>query len=318
MTARVRPQEEIFALRQAIARIEGKSIHAARLVAEPRDVLEPGDVPAHAESRLQPAEEAKRETPENPAFDVLLAQARQPGTMLEIRGQRLGEAGAASGFALALALSLRPPAPAHRYILIGDPQVTREAGLPYAPGLADFGILPGQLIHALPKRIEDALWLADAALACGAFSVVLLEVHGNSRRFGLTESRRLSLKTRGSGGALILLRQAGEEEASSASLRLKVEPASASPRNLHDGTMLGGSIGHPVFRVLAEKSRPQVLSEFTLEWNSHDRRLRPLSRPEPAEQSRRATDPVAAFSAPFDRSAGPAPLGTVVAFDRAS
>ena len=317
MAAHAMPREEIFALRQAIARIEGKSIHAAEIAAAFPEAgqLAQGE-PADGGSDLGKMEQA---------LEAILREACQPGSMTEIRSLRLGEAGAASGFGLALALCTQPrDGRAPRYLVIGNPMVAREAGLPYAPGLADFGLGPRQLIHALPRRIEDALWLADAALACQAFTSVLLEIHGNSNRFGLTESRRLALKVRDAGGSLIVIRQAGEEEASSASLRLKVQSAPAAARSLADGSMLGGSIGNPVFRILAEKSRSAALSEFLLaefllEWNIHDRRLRPLPAA-PATQPgfQRAAHSGALFSPAGDRSTGSAALGSVLAFDRAS
>lgn len=306
MAAHAMPREEIFALRQAIARIEGKSIHAARMAAEDQGICVIG-----------PAE-AVAEVPETPAADGIIADALQPGAMTEIRSLRLGAAGAASGLALALALS-KPADASARYLVIGDPQVAREAGLPYAPGLGDFGFRSQQFIHALPRRLEDALWLADAALTSCAFTAVLLEIHGNPRRFGLTESRRLGLKTRATGGLLMLIRHAGEEEASSASLRLKVEPAPAAARHLTDGSMLGGSIGNPVFRVLAEKSRFPALSEFLLEWNPHDRRLSTFVSPDAAQAVPGGSPHSGALlPAAFDRPAGAPTLGHVLAFERAS
>lgn len=306
MAGHAMPRQEIFALRQAIARIEGKSLHAARMAAQEQEMSE-GGLAADT-----------RSLSERPEPEGILQEALQPGAMTEIRTGRLGEAGAASGFALALALS-RPAASAGRHLVIGDPQVVREAGLPYAPGLGDFGFGPQQFIHALPRRLEDALWLADAALASRAFTTVLLEIHGNPRRFGLTESRRLGLKTRATDGLLLLIRHAGEEEASSASLRLKVEPAPAAARRLTDGSMLGGSIGNPVFRVLSEKSRFPAPCEFFLEWNPHERRLSPVLASDTARPFHGGPPhPGALLPAAGDRSAGAQALGHVLAFERAS
>jgi protein ImuA len=228
------------------------------------------------------------------------------------------DAGAASGFVLAIARLLegRKGAP-RRCLLIADAFGGREAGIVYAPGLADFGLEPGELIHAMPRRIEDALWLADAALVSRAFSVVLLEIHGNPKTFGLTESRRLSLRARDTGGTLYLLRQAGEEEASSAQFRLLVEPAPAVARKLSDGRLLGGSIGHPVFRVLVEKSRSPGLSQFILEWNIHERRLKPRPSAEFAS-GHEPTHPGDLLSKARHRPDRTTPVGAVLAFDRAS
>lgn len=305
MAAKAMPREAILALRESIARIEGKSIHAARVAAEEQDRA---DIPAPEDAGLVSG------------FDDLLGEIARPGAMTEIRSTRLGEAGATSGFAMALALSrMSDEMEQSRCLLIGDPLVVREAGLPYAPGLGDFGFRPGEMIHALPRRIEDALWLTEAALTCNAFAAVLLEIHGNSRHFGLTESRRLSLRVRDTGTFLVILRHAGEEEASSASLRLKVEPAPAQARLLADGSMLGGSIGNPVFHVLVEKGRSAALSEFLLEWNPHDRRLHTIPALHAAHHvSWRPPHPGHPFPASGDGSAGAPALGSVLAFDRAS
>jgi protein ImuA len=301
-------RETLFALREAIARIEGKPDHAARLTATPH---------AQAGRGIPEASRGQQDL-----FDRLLGEMLGEGMLVELRGLRLQQAGCVTGFGLALALmaAQQGEKARQRLLLVADPHVVREAGLAYAPGLLDFGLPQAGLVHALPRRIEDALWLAEAALTSRAFSTVLLEVHGNPKKFGLTESRRLSLKARATGGRLLILRQAGEEEASSAHLRLSVEPAPAAARHLADGSLLGGSIGSPVFRVTPEKSRIPGSPELILEWNSDDRRLRLFQH----LQSTGLGSPhsVALFPKTSDRPHRPPPLGSVLAFaphlDRAS
>ncbi|MCL6709045.1 hypothetical protein M8R20_18845 [Pseudomonas sp. R2.Fl] len=286
-------RERLFALREAVARIEGKPAQAAREAA-----LRGGEAILASDRAPQAPE----------PLPMLMDELAQAGSFVEIRSERLADAGAASGLALALACSLHKGA-GRRVLLIGDREVAREAGLPYAPGLDDFGCRPGELVHALPRRIEDVLWLAGEALSCRAFSAVLFEMRGNVRRFGLTESRRLSLKARDAGGTLLLIRQAGEEEASSASLRVKVGP---EPAAMRAGPEPDG-IGRPVFRVTVEKSRSAVFSDFLLEWNSHERRLVPCP---PA--SRRSPHPVAQLPAAFHGQDREAQMGALLALDRAS
>ena len=301
-------RETLFALREAIARIEGKPDHAARLTA--------GLQPEAGEAT--PQEQLERQG----LFDDMMGEILAPGTLVELRGLRLQQAGSVAGFGLALALMAaeKNAKTRKRLLLVADPHVVREAGLAYAPGLLDFGLSPAGLVHALPRRIEDALWLAEAALTSRAFSTVLLEVHGNPKKFGLTESRRLSLKARATGGRLLILRQAGEEEASSALLRLSVEPAPAAARHLVDGSLLGGSIGSPAFRITPEKSRIPGSPELILEWNSDDRRLHLFEH----FQSPGLGSPhsVALFPKASDRPHRQASLGSLLAFaprlDRAS
>lgn len=293
-------RETLFALREAIARIEGKPDHAARLMAT---------VPAQTQDHAR-----DEELEQQGLFDTLMGQMLARGALLEMRGRRLQQSGAVTGFGLALALMAAETdkTAKQRLLFVADPHVVREAGLAYAPGLLDFGLSSVTLVHALPRRIEDALWLVEAALASRAFSAVLLEVHGNPKKFGLTESRRLSLKARATGSRLLVLRQAGEEEASSALLRLSVEPAPAAARYLADGSLLGGSIGSPVFRIVPEKSRIPGSPELILEWNSDDRRLR-LFKPfeSPVLGS---SHPVALFPKASNRPHRSAPMGALLAF----
>ena len=302
-------RDTLFALREAVARIEGKPDHAARLTVQPTG--------AASKQRAMNERLEQRDL-----FDCIVGESLARGTLIEVRGQRLQQAGTVTGFGLALALMAAEnnQTQRQRLLFIADPQVVREAGLAYGPGLLDFGLPSTALVHALPRRIEDALWLAEAALASRAFSTVLLEVQGNPKKFGLTESRRLSLKARATGSRLLILRQAGEEEASSALLRLFVEPAPAAARSLVDGSLLGGSIGSSVFRITPEKSRIPGSPELILEWNSDDRRLQLFEQPEPASLG--SPHSFAVFPKAPDRPHRPTALGSIVAFaprlDRAS
>ena len=308
-------RETLFALRETIARLEGKPIPA----------LAAADQAAAAENPA-PGRPAARPEQMLATGVADLDDALQGGfprdALTEIRSSALRDAGAATGFALALAARLREPGGDMPWALapvlwIGEPVVTLEAGLPYAPGLRDFGVEPKGFLHAAPRKLDDALWLAEAALASAAFTLVVLEVRGNPAHFGLTESRRLSLRAKAAGRPLFVLRQAGEEEASSAFFRLHVEPAPASARRLPDGSMLGGSIGNPSFRLTLEKSRNPAPLSFILEWKAHDRQFLPVTQ---APASRRRPEPHsgAQLSAAADRSHRPQTVGSLLAFDRAS
>ncbi len=311
MGATALAQERLFALRKAIAKIEGRA---------PGDALAP-EVGIEAEPAGQGSAAARGFSPMPAAagLESLLPEGFPQGVMIELRGTRLRDAGAVSGFALGLCLSSRGDRPNKPSLWIGERMVAREAGLPHAAGLVDYGLRPGELLYAMPKRLEDALWLADAALTSRSFAAVMLEVGGNPRGFGLTESRRLSLKAKSAGGLLLLMRQGGEEEASSASLRLRIETAPAAARHLPDGSMLGGSIGHPVFRLVPEKTRLGGPRELILEWNRDDRQFYPAASPDAGRRpAERPAHPGALAAAAFDRPAGAPPMGTVVAFDRAS
>lgn len=317
-------RETLFALRETIARLEGRPIPA--LAAAAHDM--PADKPI-----MGSTDTAKRPSSRSMPEQQLLAigvddldDALQGGLPLdaltEIRSLGLRDAGSASGFTLALAARLRThtwetTAAGSPVLWIGDTVATMEAGLPYAIGIRDFGLEPADFLQASPRKLEDALWVAEAALGSAAFAVVILEVRGNPARFGLTESRRLALRAKAVGRPLFLLRQGGEEEASSALFRFSVEPAPSLARPLPDGSVLGGSIGHPAFRLTLEKSRNPAPLSITLEWNAHDRRFAPvLDTQRPAFPGEHAAHSGADLSASADRPDRTQAMGSVLAFDR--
>ncbi|WP_244575249.1 ImuA family protein [Rhizobium sp. 11515TR] len=313
-------RETLFALRETIARLEGRPIPA--LAAAAHETL--ADKPARQAVGIA------KSLPEQTGFlpigvgelDTALQGGLPLDALTEIRSLGLRDAGAASGFALALAARLHAQASdtvaAKSPVLwIGDTVATMEAGLPYAIGISDFGLEPQAFLQASPRKLDDALWVAEAALGSAAFAVVILEVRGNPARFGLTESRRLALRAKAAGRPLFLLRQGGEEEASSALFRFSVEPAPAPARPLPDGSVLGGSIGHPAFRLTLEKSRNPAPLSITLEWNAHDRRFAPvLDTQRPAFPGAHAAHSGADLPASADRPHHAQALGSVLAFDR--
>ncbi len=307
-------RERLFTLRETIARLEGKS--APALAAAEREALSEGR--ERRQGRILPRLPFGVEQ-----FDDALEGGLQLDAITEFRAASSCDAGAASGLAMAIAARLQKQEEETSRLLpllwIGDVVGTLEAGRPYAPGLRDFGLKPERFFHAAPRKLEDALWLAEAAIESAAFSAVVFEVRGNPLHFGLTESRRLSLRARAVQRPLFLLRQAGEEEASSAAFRLHVEPAPSDLRPLPDGSKLSGSIGNPIFRLTLEKSRNPAPLSFLLEWNPHEREFLPVNEPSfarpPGEQSAHS---VAQLSASANGPHRPQAMGAVLAFERAS
>ncbi|MGE7370553.1 hypothetical protein ACQKKX_16035 [Neorhizobium sp. NPDC001467] len=310
-------QEAIFALRETIARMEGKDIRAF------------GTVDNRAEEIAGAMKGRERLCFGIDSLDHALDGGLPLDGMAEIRSGAMKDAGAASGFALAIATlvqsQINPQSTGGRtesglpILWIADRLAVLEAGMPYALGLVDFGIAPQTFLHAQPRTLADALWLAEAAAASGAFAVTILEISGNQKHFGLTESRRLSLRAKTAGRPLIVLRQAGEEEASSAAFRFRVETAPAANRYLGDGTLLGGSIGHSVFHLTLERSRNPVLLSLFLEWNSHDRRLsNARASAKPVSSRRLPAHSGTRLPAFVDRPGAAQEMGARLAFHRAS
>jgi protein ImuA len=306
-------RERLFALRETIAKLEGKPAVAT------------AESEALADKGLAAKNESVLRLPLGiPTLDEAIDGGLPLDGITEVRSDLLREAGACSGFVLALAAMLQcqseeTPSVSLPILWIADMVSTMEAGVPYAVGLRDFGLRPDQFFYASPRKLEDALWLAEAAVESGVFPATILEIRGNPKPFGLTESRRLSLRAKASKRPLLLLRQAGEEEASSAYFRFLVAPAPAQARPLPDGTMLGGSIGNPVFHLTLEKSRNPAPLSFLLEWNPHDRRLFTVSQSAdprlPDERTPHFGTPLSTFSNRPDRKKE---MGALLAFARTS
>ncbi|KGD95666.1 MULTISPECIES: hypothetical protein [Rhizobium/Agrobacterium group] len=305
-------RETLFALREQIARMEGKPLPSLAAAKQ-------------ADAAADPEAQKSRNNQPRLPFGIAPLDAALDGGLpfdglTEIRSMVMLDAGAASGFVLALAAYLKAMETSEAPVLwVGDVVSRQEAGAPYAVGLRQFGLDPHEILYASPRRLDDALWLAEAAVASGVLSATILEIRGNPRHFGLTESRRLGLRAKAAGRPLFLLRHAGEEEASSAFFRFLVKPARASGRRLPNGSMLGGSIGHPVFQLTLEKSRNPAPLSFFLEWNPRDRQFS-LDRETGETSSFRnpPTHPGAGLPASADRQDRSSVLGPVVANERAS
>lgn len=301
-------RERLFALRETIARLESRT------------------TPDLSEKPLRDGGQQRAPRRLSLGLDIV-DEALGGGVPLqglsEIRCRLLADAGAASGFTAALAVRIqreeeeRGGGSFAPVLWIGDTVGTMEAGLPYAIGLLQFGLARRGFFHAAPRKLEDALWLAESAVESGAFCAVIFEIRGNPAHFGLTESRRLNLRAKAAEKPLLLLREGGEEEASSATCRFLAEPAFARQRPLPDGAPLEGSIGNPVFRLTLEKSRSPSPLSFLLEWNSHDRRF--VSHKQPQRQPHKTPSHSGArLSASGDGPDRTRQMGAVLAFDRAS
>lgn len=285
-------REAVCALRRKIARIEGR-------LADRLD--EPDAAGAPGADRTGAA-----------GLDAMLGAALSQGGLTEVHGAGARDAGAAAGFALALAsLAVKGNAPRRPLLWVADGRAIHEAGEPYAPGILHrFSIAPDALLFAATRRLEDALWIAEEAAALTALSAVLLEVRGAARKLDLTATRRLHHRAREAALPLLLLRQAGTPEPTAAPVRLLVAPAPAGGRHTLSGP-LAGSIGPPAFRVTASRSRLHAPATLILEWNRDERVF--LERHDP---SVRPQDHGAVVSLPAD---GPHPAraaGAVVALRR--
>lgn len=256
----------VFALRREIARIEGTLPERLELPAHESGqdglVLRRGGAAEAAENLLPTGAEG---------LDTALGGGLPFAALVEIHSRQSRDAGAMAGFTLALAALVQKRAAGGPLLWVGAGEAFSEAGAPYMPGILNrFGIAPEAMMFTRTRRLEDALWVAEAAASLTTLSVVLLEVRGASRRLDLTATRRLHHRTQAARRPLFLMRQAGAPEPTAAPVRLIVSAAASGGRETLAGR-LAGSIGPPAFRVETSRSRTGIPATFMLEWNAYER-----------------------------------------------
>lgn len=173
---------------------------------------------------------------------------------------------AALGFTLAAAKPLLSPSrPVVLFLQLVHE--ARESGLPYAPGLAAFGLAPEAVAICRTANIAELLWAMEEAASCRAIAAIVADIAGHPRLLDFTASRRLALRADAAGTSLFLIRYGREREASAAQLRWAVQPA-VSGQAPYDARASGAVR----WRVDLEKglaARGGRGAAFLLEWTDH-------------------------------------------------
>ncbi|MEZ5812606.1 MAG: hypothetical protein R3D45_14435 [Rhizobiaceae bacterium] len=238
-------------------------------------------------------------------FDRALGGGLARAALCEIHGLQARDAGAVTGFALALASLARRSqagAGAAPLLWVGAADLAGEAGFPHAPAIeALFGIPDHALLFARARRPLDALWIAGEAAGLAALAAVIVEIRGDPASLDLTATRRLQRRARAAGRPVFLLRLSAAPAPTAAPVRFRVAAAHARPREIF-GRPLPGSLGMPAFAVTIDKCRANPGRQFMLEWNTDEHRLHP----------RQPQDPVAVVPVSADRQDhAPAPRPVV-------
>jgi protein ImuA len=217
----------------------------------------------------------------------------------------VGDAGAGAGFSLALALRAASGGP---IVWVRHGLAILEAGGLYAPGLAEFGVDPDEIVLVSARSETMVLRAGLEALRSRAPGAVILELWGRAGLLDLTASRRMMLAASRSGVTGLVLRAAGEPQPSSALTRWQV---SAAP----SAGLAAGAPSNPVFDILLDRHRAGIAGgRWRVEWN-RDRKGFDISATEPARSDepvrktgRAAAQPLpgTVVSLPFDRPAAPA------------
>jgi protein ImuA len=270
--------ESFARLRREIARIEGR--HALSLEhSAPASASDPiREIGAQGNAGSQAAREFASFAVSG--LDRILAGGLRRAALHELRCDESRNAAGMTGFAAAVLATLaRNDTRPILWILLAD--AVKEAGLPYAAGLAHFGLDPRRLILVRVADPADALWVFEESLRCPGLAAVLTEIRGHTRLLGLTASRRLALRAAEHGVMGLLLRQSGRALPGAAETRWLVEPLpSASDEICPQG------LGRSAWRLTLERNRHGTTGTFDLEWDHESRCFAPArivraARPRP-------------------------------------
>jgi len=192
------------------------------------------------------------------AMDTALSGGLKLGALHEVYAASGGDAAAASGFALGLAMRASAGKP---LLWAREDMLDVETGLVYAPGLAAFGIAPQSVVLVRARDAENVLKAGEDALRCRGLGAVMIEPWGSPARLGLTASRRLVLAAAASGVTAVMLRVAGAPSPSAAETRWRI--AAAPSRRLDADTP-----GPPAFDVtLLRRRGGDAGQSWFVEWN---------------------------------------------------
>ncbi|WP_328804139.1 inducible mutagenesis protein A [Roseibium aggregatum] len=193
------------------------------------------------------------------------------GTLHEVVSGESRDAGALSGFALAL-LARVMTARSGAVLWVLDPLAGREAGLLHGPGLSRFGVDPARLIAVRPRRTEELLWAMEEGARSSVLAAVVGEVQGAQKALDLTATRRLLLRAQASGVPVFLVRHGAAFEPTAALTRWCVTPGrSQAPALLRAGPH--EAIGEAAWIVDLTRNRDGRSGRLDLEWRHAERRF---------------------------------------------
>jgi len=233
-------------------------------------------------------------------IDSLLDGGLTQGDLHEFRCSYSRDIGCTVGLLLGLVSKLKSNKP---IIWIGEPSAGIDSGMLFPDGLEHFGFDASRFVHISPMHLNDCLWAAGEATRVSGLAAVVLHFKGNPQSFDLSVSRKLMLRARTSETPVFVLRQAGEEEASSATTRWHIKPAPSHPDQFHPK-----GVGHMRLTLTLEKNRNGQTGQWLIAWNPQTR-----SFEHAAEHTRSAHTLLPIHSSAY-RQDLPTETGQVVAF----
>jgi len=133
----------------------------------------------------------------------------------------------------------------------------REAGRPYATGIAALLGAPVEMLCLEVSRPADVLWAMEQALGCAALSAVVGEVWGDPAALDFTATKRLALRAEREGVQAWLIRRAATPALSAARERWRVGSVASVPRP-EDRRAPGA----PLWRAVLFRSRTRAPGDW--------------------------------------------------------
>lgn len=104
-----------------------------------------------------------------------------------------------------------------------------EAGMPYGPGLASYGLSPDRLVLACGRGAPDVLWALEEGLRCSGLGAVIGEMWGDPRALDFTATKRLLRRAEASGIHAFLIRWNAQAGLSAARRRWRIAALPSPP-----------------------------------------------------------------------------------------
>ncbi|UGY09916.1 ImuA family protein [Phyllobacterium pellucidum] len=204
-------------------------------------------------------------------LDRMFRHGIERGAVHEVFAYEAGDAGAATGFVIALALRA---ASAQSLILwLEEDFAAQEHGFPYAPGLRHIGLDPQRLVIVRCATPQDVLKAAADSLGIRGTGAVIIAPWSNPKCLDLTASRKLLLSAQQTNVPAFLLRLGAQPAENAATTRWLIRSAASQSSGAN-------APGHPVFDATLIRNRQGMTGHWILQWESEDhvfRQIEPLS-----------------------------------------
>ncbi|WP_153020085.1 ImuA family protein [Paramesorhizobium deserti] len=198
--------------------------------------------------------------------DRVFAGGLPRGALHEIFAAEAGDAGAAMGFALALAL--RASDADRPVVWLEEDVAVGESGGLYPQGFAALGFNPQRLLVVRCPSARDVLRGASDALEVAGVGAVVIAPWGAPKCLDLTVSRRLLLAAQAADVPALLLRH-GPAGGSAALTRWRVAAAPSHSSGAR-------APGLPAFDAELSRNRQGTTGHWIMEWNSDENIFRPV------------------------------------------